>query len=103
VGQRGDRHLLRNPRPRLGALIADDAPFRDPDTALDAYAASWALTAMLVQTRKAEFVRYIGILAAKPPLADDSPGQRRADFEAAFGATPEALEEPLARFAARWR
>lgn len=100
---RADRIVAAGRAPRLGALIADDAPFRDPDTALDAYAASWALTAMLVQTRKAEFVRYLGILAAKPPLADDSPGQRRADFEAAFGATPEAFEEPLARFAARWR
>jgi hypothetical protein len=87
----------------LGPIVTDDGSFRHPDTALDAYAGGWALTAFLIQTRKADYVRYLEIIAAKPPLAEDSAEQRRADFVAAFGAEPEAFEDPLARFVARLR
>jgi len=100
---RAERFLASARPGKLGPIVTDDAPFRDPDSALDAYAGGWALTAFLVQTRKAEFVRYLQIIAAKPPLAADSADQRRADFVAAFGVEPEALEEPLARFIARLR
>ena len=78
-------HFLRHHRPGLIAtIIRDDEPFRHPDTALDAYAAAWALAHHLLQTRKPEFVAYLRSLAAKrygvgggppvtPPLAGSNP------------------------------
>ena len=100
---RAERFLASARPGRLGPIVTDDGSFRHPDTALDAYAGGWALTAFLIQTRKADYVRYLEIIAAKPPLAEDSAEQRRADFVAAFGAEPEAFEDPLARFVARLR
>ena len=64
---------------------------------------AWALTAFLAQTRKQALVDYLATVGAKPPLGDDSPDQRRRDFEAAFGAEPNDLEEPLLKFLARWK
>jgi hypothetical protein len=81
-------------------IVADDR-FRDPDTALDAYAAGWALAWFLLETRRDQFVHYLQTLAAKPPLGRDSPDRRRADFAAAFGMTPAELEQPLLRHMAR--
>jgi len=100
---RAERFLAAARPVRLGPLVTDDAPFRDPDAALDAYAGAWALTAFLLQTRKDDFVAYQRILAAKMPLGEDSPAVRRADFVAAFGVDPEALDEPVARYVARLR
>jgi len=100
---RADRFIASTRPGRLGPLVTDDAAFRHPDSALDAYAGGWALTAYLIQTRKSDYVRYLEIIAAKPPLAEDSAAQRRGDFVAAFGAEPETFEEPVARFVARLR
>jgi len=87
----------------LTAIIEGDEPFRDAAGAIDAYAKAWALTAFLVQTRKPALVAYLRTLSAKPPLSDDSPEQRRAEFVAAFGVEPAELEEPLLKFLARWK
>jgi len=84
-------------------LVTDDEPFRGAETGVDAYAGAWAMTYFLVQTRRREFVKYLGILAAKEPLSDDSPPLRRKDFLAAFGAEPEAIEPVFLRYMARQR
>lgn len=84
-------------------LVADDEAFRRADTGVDAYAAAWAMTYFLVQTRRGEFVEYLRILGAKEPLADDSADLRRKDFHAAFGAFPEEIEPAFLRFMARLR
>ena len=81
-------------------VLADDR-FRDVDTALDAYATGWALAWFLLETRRDEFVTYLRMLAAKPPLGGDSADRRLADFTAAFGMPPAALEQPLLRHMAR--
>lgn len=81
-------------------VLADDR-FRDVDTALDAYATGWALAWFLLETRREQFVHYLRLLAAKPPLGGDSSERRLADFTAAFGVSPGELEQPLVRHMAR--
>ncbi len=90
-------------RDLLARVIVDDQVFRDPETALDAYAEAWGLAFFLLKTRRAESADYLRRLAARGPLSDDSPEQRLADFEAAFGETVEAMEPELVRFLARQR
>ena len=96
-----DRFLATHRRGDVAALVASDDRFRSADAPLDAYAAAWALTRHLVETRKREFIDYLRSQAAKQPLADDPPEARRRDFEAAFGATPEAIEADVVKAMAR--
>lgn len=101
--QRLERFLAGHQPGWLERIVRSDEPFRKPDEALDAYARGWALTFFLMQTRKADFVGYLQALAEKQPLADDSPEERAADFQAAFGAQPADLEEAVLRHLARLR
>lgn len=95
-------HFLAAHRPgTLEAIVVGDDRFRAADGPLDAYAAAWALTWHLLQTRKESFVAYMRTLAAKEPLAADSPEERVRDFRAAFGVSPGDLEEPVAKAMAR--
>jgi hypothetical protein len=100
---RRQRFLATMPVGWIEPLLVGDEQFRRPETALDAYARAWALTAFLVQTKKQAFVRYLGTLAAKQPLADDSDEVRRAEFAAAFGPPGPAFEQAVAAFVARLR
>jgi hypothetical protein len=84
----------------LSSLISDDARFRDPATAADAYAESWALTYFLIRTRREAYVSFVRVVAAKPRLNWDTADERVAEFEAAFGDL-EALEKELQRYTAR--
>jgi hypothetical protein len=94
-------HFLENRRPGvIAAIVRDDEPFRQADTALDAYAAAWALSHHLLQTRKAEFVAYLRSLAAKQPLAEDSPEARLRAFQTAFG-DPATVEQQVIKASAR--
>lgn len=93
--------FLASQRPgTIAAIVADDELFRQPDTALDAYAAAWALTHYLLHSRKDAFAAYLRTLAAKRALADDSNESRRDAFEAAFG-DPLAVEQEVLKMAAR--
>jgi hypothetical protein len=95
------KQFLANQRPgMIEAIIADDELFRQPDTALDAYACAWALTHFLLHSRKDEFAAYLRTLAAKRPLADDPPAARRETFRAAFG-DPAVVEQQVLKMAAR--
>ena len=96
-----DRFLATHRRGDVAALVASDDRFRSADAPLDAYAAAWALTRHLVETLKREFIDYLRSQAAKQPLANDTPEARRRDFEAAFGATPEAIEADVVKAMAR--
>jgi len=82
-------------------LVTDDDLFRNPETALDAYAGAWALTWFLMETRRQQFVAYQRTLSAKLPLAIDTPAQRKEDFTAAFGMPPADLEPLLLRHVSR--
>ena len=93
--------FLANQRPgTIDAIIADDDCFRQPETALDAYAAAWALTHHLLHSRKDDFAAYLRTLAAQRALAEDSPERRREAFRAAFG-EPAAVEQQVLKMAAR--
>ncbi len=69
----------------LEEIVADDARFRDAESAVDAYAAAWALTWFLMETRREKFVAYLALLAAKVPCTDYGRDARLADFATAFG------------------
>jgi hypothetical protein len=95
-------HFLATHRPGdIAALVTDDERFRSAEAPLDAYAAAWALTRHLIDTRKRAFVEYARLQAAKQPLAADSSDQRRREFEAAFGATPAEIESDVVKAMAR--
>jgi hypothetical protein len=77
-------YLRRRPPDSLETLVADDARFRTADSAIDAYAETWALNYYLLKSRTADYVKYLQKIAAKPPLAKDSPEQRLQEFRRAF-------------------
>ena len=85
----------------LEPLICGDEAFRNTATAVDAYAAAWALTWFLLETRKPQLIGYMRVQAAKPALADDSPEIRLREFTDAFGATPADLEPAFIRHLSR--
>jgi hypothetical protein len=96
-----DHFLATHRRGDVAAIVAADDRFRAADGPLDAYATAWALTRHLVDSRKREFVAYLRGQATRPPLDEDSPERRLRDFEAAFGVSPDAIEEEVVRAMAR--
>lgn len=96
------RSLAKQQPPEIRSIIATDDRFRDPQTAIPAYAEAWALHFFLLRTQKGKYNNYLSVLGAKPPLKWDTPEQRVADFEAAFGSLAE-IESEQAKFMARLR
>ena len=90
-------------RELLARILVDDEVFRDPATALDAYAEAWGLAFFLLKTRRKESADYLARLGRRGPVSGDSPEQRLADFEAAFGSDVESLEPALVRFLSQLR
>jgi len=94
-------HFLATYRPGLvEAILTDDELFRRPETALDAYAAAWAVTHHLLQTRKREFVDYQRLLGTKRPLIEEAAETRLREFRAAFG-EPADVERAVYKAAGR--
>jgi hypothetical protein len=94
-------HFLATYRPGgIESIITSDEPFRQVDSALDAYAASWALTHHLFQTKKRNFIAYQKQLGEKPPLGEDSAEIRLQEFRDAFG-EPRDVEQAVYKAAAR--
>jgi hypothetical protein len=77
----------------LADLIRADDSFLREETLRAAYAKSWALTFFLLKTRPAETVSFLKTIRSKPRLIPDSPEQRLAEFEAAFGNVEELERE----------
>jgi hypothetical protein len=69
----------------LERLVADNRRFRDPRTAADAYADAWALNYYLIKYKPQAYTNYLKLLATKPPLVEDDPQKRLADFREHFG------------------
>lgn len=80
----------------LERIVGDDARFRDGDSAVDAYAAAWALTWFLMEARKDAFVKYLARLQGKLPCTEYGRDARLADFTAAFGPLAD-LEQAFLR------
>jgi hypothetical protein len=107
IGMVNQQRLARwresHSRELLARILVDDEVFRDPATALDAYAEAWGLAFFLLKTRRKESADYLARLGRRGPVSDDSPQQRLADFEAAFGGDVESLEPALVRFLSQLR
>jgi len=78
---------------RLRHMVADDKLFRDPRTAVDAYAAAWAWNYFLIKWHPEEYVAYLKTLADKPQLVRYDKDGRQADFRKHFGELRELEEE----------
>ncbi|WP_197530293.1 DUF1570 domain-containing protein [Bythopirellula polymerisocia] len=81
----------------LRALIVNDDRFRNPRTAVDAYAEAWAWNYFLITWHTDEYVAYLKTLAAKPVLTIDDKQTRLADFAKHFGTDFAALEDEFYR------
>jgi len=66
-------------------MLRDSKRFRDPQTALDAYADAWALNYYLIKYQPKAYTAYLKDLAEKRPLIDDGPDQRLTEFRKRFG------------------
>ena len=87
----------------LEEMIADDQLFRDPKTAVDGYAQTWAWNYFLILTQPKQYVAYLKTIAAKPLLKQDDRRQRIADFKQHFGDDLSKLEAKFHRFMSRLR
>lgn len=84
----------------LGEFVADDQLLFSSEP-LDAYAISWAVSFYLLETRSAEFTKYLRHLQARPPLMSYEPADRLADFQLYFGTDVSRLQVELQRFSQR--
>ncbi len=96
------RSELKQHRLEIRSLIATDDRFRDPQLAIPAYAEAWALHFFLLRTQKEKYNSYLNLLRTKAPLKWDTPEQRVADFELAFGPLAD-IESEHAKFMTRLR
>jgi len=69
----------------LKQILLNDRPFRDPKTALEAYANAWALNYYLINHEPKAYTAYLKTLAPKRPLVDDDPQTRLNEFQQHFG------------------
>ncbi len=82
---------------RLKSLLVNDNLFREPRTALDAYAAAWAWNYFLIKWHPEEYTSYLKELAEKPLLVVDDKATKLADFRKHFGKDLGALEDDFYR------
>lgn len=83
----------------LAAFVGSGAAFRTGT--LDAYSQSWALSFFLIETRSAQYSRYLKTIATRDPFEAYTAEQRVADFKQAFGADVDWLEVQFLRFIER--
>lgn len=88
-------------RDALTNLVKSDALFTEAQTAGDAYAEAWALTYFLATTRKDAYVNYLRRISAKPRLIWNTPEQRLAEFQAAFGQDLQKLDAECMKYMQR--
>jgi len=101
LGQFVDFVSKRRAPNSLETLVSSDARFANAETLADAYAEAWALTHLLVRTKKEAYVKYLTALAAKPRLVYDKPETRLAEFRAAFGEDLTRLDAELLKHVKR--
>jgi hypothetical protein len=90
--------LNRRPPDALETLLTEDARFRDPQASVDAYAGAWALNYFLLRARREQYVKYLQEIAQLPPLAEQTSGERLAQFRRAFGEDLARLDEEFIRY-----
>ncbi|MAR12010.1 MAG: hypothetical protein CL681_18845 [Blastopirellula sp.] len=100
----GFRQYLRTrPADSLLTLLASDLRLRQTRTAADGYAEAWALSYYLINRHQKAYAKYIQTLAAKKPLQVDTPEERVAEFQAAFGEDLQKLDQDFLRYMQRLR
>jgi hypothetical protein len=97
------QYLRTRPPDSLKTLLADDERFRTAESAINAYAETWALTYYLLKTRAADYVKYLRKIDGRPPLAKNSPEERLLEFREAFGSDLKGLDEGFVRQIMRLR
>lgn len=86
----------RREKNSLRQFIREDHLFR---TAMfDAYAEAWALTFYLVETRPAQYTRYLKMISQRDPLNGYSAEAREQDFKKAFKTNLQTLEADYLKF-----
>jgi hypothetical protein len=86
----------KRPANWIGQLVASDRPYET--AALDAYAAGWALTFYLCETRPQEYSAYLARVAMRKPFTKYTPAERVADFTRIFGGDFEQLAAQVGQF-----
>jgi hypothetical protein len=86
----------------LERLVTSDRRFRDPQTAVDAYADAWALNYYLIKYESEAYAAYLKTLARKRPLMQDDADARLAEFRQHFGELAD-LQQKFLRQMARIR
>ena len=66
-------------------MMDDDAVFAGDVLAGEAYGHAWSLHWLIITKYRAEYGKYVRLLAGKTPLLKESPEQRQADFQECFG------------------
>jgi hypothetical protein len=92
------RYLPRRPRDSLQTLIRDNERFRHTQWAPAAYGEAWALNYFLVRKRLPQYVEYLKAISNKPPLIDDSPKERLAEFAKFFGDDLDRFDAEFLRY-----
>jgi hypothetical protein len=95
-------YLPARPADSLLTLLRDDKRMQNGDTAINAYAESWALCYFLLRRYPTAFVEYLETHAGKTPLVYDSPQERIELFEKHFGDT-RALDAEFRRYVEKLR
>jgi hypothetical protein len=73
----------RRPKYALEDFLRSDGSFEQ--AGLDAYSEAWALSFYLIETRRADYSRYLQLVARRDPLVPYSAEERLADFRECFG------------------
>lgn len=92
----GNYSQTRRETQSLAKFVSDDALFMT--NPLDAYSQAWALSFFLVETRPAEYARYLKRIADRDAMRPYGPDERLADFRHAFGGDLKQLEAQFLRF-----
>jgi hypothetical protein len=84
-------------------LLSVDEAFLSAESAATAYAESWGLTSYLFRQQKEGMKKYLTKISQRKPLQRVSPEERAAEFEAAFGKSPDEIERETVSYVRRLR
>lgn len=90
--------LQRRPADSLNLMLTSDKRFRDQETALDAYAESWAFCYFLLKEHEEEFVDYLKLMSQKSQQKADSKKTRLNDFRKFLGEDLQALDREFLKY-----
>lgn len=87
----------------LSDLLVNDGAFQSTDTAVAAYAESWALVSYLIRQKPEQFASYAARLQQLAPLQSVSAAERQQMFVEAVGEQPSEVVERLIPWVRRLR